>query len=249
MAKKIIALTAITMDGSTQMRARMDDEFIDELAELYKGEHEIPPPKVFWDGEAYWLGDGHHRVSAARKAELKGLEVVVIQGTHKDAILFACSANDDNGLRRTTADKRKAIRTLLEDKLWKTRSDRWLAQTCKVSGSLVASIRESLNAGAGTGTSTRTGADGKEYKPKPKTEKADKSKNGQPEFDHQAFFSSLNALRRSFDKLYRIHGLVSPDGSIKRDADWEAMSRILEGFVEKFESRWLELAKTPFPKQ
>lgn len=248
-AKKVISLSAITMDGSTQMRARMDDEFIDELAELYQGEHEIPPPTVFWDGTAYWLGDGHHRVHGALKAELKGLEVVVINGTHQDAILHACAANDDHGLRRTAADKRKSIKTLLEDKLWRTRSDRWIADTCRSGKDLVATIRKQLSDGGNADASpkTRKTSDGREYTVPEKN--GAKPKPGEEIFPFDKYFDALNTLTRLQDRLYHVHGLVRPDGATNRDAEFEGLRRSLEAYHQSFETRWFQLAKTRFPKQ
>lgn len=253
MAKKVISLSAITTDGSTQMRARTDQEFVDELAEAYKADQtdDPPPPVVFWDGEHYWLGDGHHRVLGAIKAGRKGIEVVVEKGTQDDAILYGCSANDTHGLRRTLADKRKAVKTLLEHKTWKSRSDRWISDQCRVSHTMVGEIRKQLSS---TGNSAsepakRQGKDGRAQKAKKEAKDDGKPKAGQELFDFAAYFTHLNALRRAPDHMYRAFDKVRADGAIARDPAYEGLSRALEAFHGAFEDRWKGLADSPFPKQ
>lgn len=250
MAKKVIQISAITMDGSTQMRARMDDDFIDDLAELYKGEAEIPPPVCFWDGTTYWPGDGHHRILGATKAELKVIEAEIIQGTRQDAVLYACSANDAHGIRRSAADKRKAVRTLLEDKLWKTRSDRWIAHTCRVGHQLVATVREQLLSSGGSSTAStepRISSDGRTITMPEKDD--DAPKVGEEVFNIPQFHNALNTLRKAPDRLYRACGKVRRDNAIDRDADWDAIAKPLEAFLAAFEKRWFELKKEQFPQQ
>jgi hypothetical protein len=54
---------------------------------------------VFWDGEDYWLADGFHRHGAynicmqSMKLPGLGVECDVIEGTRRDAIMYACGTN------------------------------------------------------------------------------------------------------------------------------------------------------------
>jgi len=57
--------------------------------------------------------------------------------------LYSLSANSKHGLRRTNADKRKAVQTLLDDAEWSKWSDREIAKRCAVGYDLVADIRKS----------------------------------------------------------------------------------------------------------
>ena len=68
-----------------------------------------------FDGTDYWLADGFHRFWAAKEAGLTEIYEEIHPGTLRDAILFSLSANSKHGLRRTNADKRKAVQTLLDD--------------------------------------------------------------------------------------------------------------------------------------
>ena len=68
------------------------------------------------------------------------------EGTLRDAILFSFSANGTHGLRRTAADKRKAVMAMLEDIEWQDWSDREIARQCCVSHPFVSAIRKEMGA-------------------------------------------------------------------------------------------------------
>jgi hypothetical protein len=74
---------------------------------------------VFFDGEAYWVADGFHRVYAAHGLVAEGksitMPVALYHGTQRDAMVFACGANARHGKPLSSADKRLAIRRLLVD--------------------------------------------------------------------------------------------------------------------------------------
>ena len=56
-------------DGGAQMRAEMNVDLINEYAEAMLNGAVFPPIDLFYDGADYWLGEGYHRVEAARKIE------------------------------------------------------------------------------------------------------------------------------------------------------------------------------------
>jgi len=105
----------------------------------------FPPIVVFSDGETYWLADGFHRMYAAKKIELVTITADVRQGTRRDAILYSVGANSEHGVRRTTADKRKAVTMLLEDSEWATWADGEIGRRCIVTDRTVANIRKELS--------------------------------------------------------------------------------------------------------
>ncbi len=53
-------------------------------------------------------------------------------------------ANADHGLRRTYADKRRAVEMLLQDEEWRTWSDRAIADQTKTTHPFVGKIRAEL---------------------------------------------------------------------------------------------------------
>jgi hypothetical protein len=69
------------------------------------------------------------------------MEVEVRSGCRRDAVLFGVGANQDHGLQRTNADKRKAFEILLGDEEWQAWSDREIARRVGVGHPLVASVR------------------------------------------------------------------------------------------------------------
>ena len=87
------------------------------------------------------------RLSPRRgERKIKQTEILaeVRAGTSRDAILYAIGANAAHGLRRTQADKRRAVERLLKDPEWSRWSDRKIAEAAKVDHKTVAAIRREL---------------------------------------------------------------------------------------------------------
>ena len=59
-------------------------------------------------------------------------------------MLFSLGVNATHGLRRSNADKRKAVMTLLEDSEWSQWSNREVARRCGVNEKTVRNLRESI---------------------------------------------------------------------------------------------------------
>ena len=103
-------LDLIRLDGETQPRATISEDAIKDYAEeLARGAH-LPPVDVMFDGKNYWLYDGWHRWHATRRAGEKKIRAVVCRGTKADAQWAAYGANVKHGLRRTVADKQRAVK-------------------------------------------------------------------------------------------------------------------------------------------
>lgn len=134
----------LNTSGGTQPRAELSETTIEEYAEAMKRGDKFPPAVVFCDGEDYWLAAGFHRHAAAIKAEQE-LLVEIRQGTRRDAILFSVGENATHGLRRTNADKRRAVETLLRDEEWSKWSDRKIATQCGVSHVFAGTVRGELS--------------------------------------------------------------------------------------------------------
>lgn len=155
-----LPLTQLTADPEIQSRSVTNDDVIAEYSQRYAAGVVLPPVDVFFDGTTYRVADGFHRYAAAQLVRLHELPCVIHNGSRRDAILFATGANATHGLRRTNADKRKAVQTLLKDEEWMQWSDRVIAETCGVSHTFVANIRGELATVASCPAAT-IGADGK----------------------------------------------------------------------------------------
>lgn len=154
----MLPLASIRRDGGTQPRAAIDPTTVEEYALALD---DLPPVDVMHDGTDHWLTDGFHRLAAYAS---KGRELIparVSQGTREDAVWRACAANATHGLRRTTADKHRAIDTAL--RLRPELSDRAIAKHVGVDDHTVARRRRLLSSTAEIPHSTRrVGEDGVE---------------------------------------------------------------------------------------
>lgn len=136
---KKLNLNAIRIDGGTQSRVSLDEGVVADYVECLES---LPPVVVFHDGADHWLADGFHRLHAYRKAGKASIPADIRTGTSREAILFSLGANGTHGLRRSNADKRKAVQTLLTDPEWSEWSDRKIAEACGVSNTFVSNLRK-----------------------------------------------------------------------------------------------------------
>ena len=168
-------LDQITVDYNLQMRA--DGNSSETVLEYAENFDNLPPIKVYCDGDNNFLADGFHRFAAAQQLKKLRVSVEVEKGTKRDALLYALGANRAHGLRRSNADKRRAVETVLADEQWAKWSDRKVAEVAGVSHIFVASIRGQVETVSTSNSQnpvkteeTRIGKDGKEYPAsKPKT--------------------------------------------------------------------------------
>lgn len=166
-----IAIDKIRIDGGTQFRDHTNNAKVQEYAELLaesKGWPFDAPCIVFYDGATYFLVDGFHRYHAANSAKRKKITCQVINGTLREAIKFALSANARHGIYRSNEDKRKAVSFALADEEWSKLSDRAIAEMCGVSHPFVMSMRKEATGNGYQSPSSRTGKDGREYAVKDK---------------------------------------------------------------------------------
>lgn len=140
-----VDIAKIRMDGGTQPRAKLFEEVVADYAEDMKQGAEFPPVVIYYDGEEYWLADGFHRVRAKEAIGAKEVTAEVHLGTQRDAVLHSVGANAAHGLRRTNADKRRAVNRLVRDREWRKWSDREIARRCGVSNSFVGDVRRELS--------------------------------------------------------------------------------------------------------
>jgi len=139
-----LEISKIIATDETQSRCELHSKTIEEYTELMKSGVTLPPVTIYDDGENHYLADGFHRLEAAKKCGLSTINAEVRQGSKSDAILYSVGANATHGLRRTSADKRKAVETVLKNEEWRGWSDNEIAKRCGVSHPFVGNIRKEL---------------------------------------------------------------------------------------------------------
>lgn len=255
----------IRTDGGTQSRAALNQNVVDDYAQVIRDGTDFPPVVVFYDGKKYWLADGFHRVAAYRAAGAVEIGADIRQGDKRDAILFSVGANAEHGLRRTNDDKRRAVMTLLNDAEWSKWSDREIARRAGVSNRFVSDLRASVNGSqmervVQRGGSTFTMDTAKIGKPKP-------SDDEQAEIDRSreetaAQFSPEVQAHRARTEEYRAHAKAAkakPSGEVEalraeieeKDeyiASLEAENADLKRRIAKFDDMVVQYEKGGFDK-
>ena len=155
------ALTSIELDTTIQCRADIDIATVNEYAEHMAEGAVFPPVVLFGTEHKSWIGDGWHRVMAARSLGLAEIEADLRCGGRLDALKYALAANATHGRPRTNKDKRATVAIALRE--WGKLSDRSIAEMCAVSDPFVGALRRALYSTANDLQFARTvGRDGKE---------------------------------------------------------------------------------------
>lgn len=141
-----VLISKIRLDGGTQNRVHLNEEAVSEYADAITEGAQFPPVTVFFDGSDYWLADGFHRYHANGRIGALSIEADVHNGTKRAAILHSVGVNASHGLRRTNADKRKAVETLLNDEEWGQWPQKKIAEACGVSREYVSRVSNELSA-------------------------------------------------------------------------------------------------------
>ncbi len=140
-----LRVSLLLADPRCQARVDFSEDYAEQLADYLVAGGTLPPVVAFRDSaNLYWLADGFHRRHAHEIARRKTILVDVRAGEVRDAQLHAAGANRDHGLRRTNADKRRAVLLLLTDASWTLWPGRRIADHCGISEGLVRTLREQL---------------------------------------------------------------------------------------------------------
>lgn len=247
----MLELSQIRIDGGTQSRVELNQETVAEYAQAFTAGAAFPAVVVFFDGASYWLADGFHRYFGARDAGEAAIDVEILKGTQRDAVLYSLKANATHGLKRTNADKRKAVETLLKDAEWAAWSDRKIAEVCGVAHSFVAATRkpevaakqqENRIASAAKKTqqvesdSTPAAPAPKTVEPTPQAEPQDTPDDDGPGADEMAANAAAEAAdRAAFNKLMDADDkLAEAVAEIKRlNAELAAVKVARDGYMNQ----------------
>lgn len=123
-------------------------EAVEEYAERYKNGEPMDPIQVCGQRHiAFYVVDGHHRYEAMKRAGFglnHEIEVEVVDHRTDPAVIRweAAGSNTSHGIRRTNADKRKAVEMALRD--FPKEGDTKIASHCGVDRTFVYKMRDEL---------------------------------------------------------------------------------------------------------
>jgi hypothetical protein len=141
----LMDIASLTQTPELQGRVGLNNDVVQEYAERMAEGCVFPPVLVFADGNGTaWLVDGYHRTAACERLGRDNVLAEVRTGTHDDALWASCSANKCHGLRRSNADKRRAVERALVHPRSVRLSDRQIGQYCGVHHHTVGRIRREL---------------------------------------------------------------------------------------------------------
>ncbi len=168
---KLLKLDDITILPELQSRENgLNEEVVTEYVERFEplrglgpipgGANEIPYAQaenrydatgmprletVTPDHSTYWLASGFHRFEALERIGCETeIPVEVYEGSMNDAKYISMTANRNHGLRRSNADKRRAVRMALEHEWTYQMSNVAIAELVGVSDRFVATVRREL---------------------------------------------------------------------------------------------------------
>lgn len=139
-----INIHQIRRDGGTQPRGVLDEDHINDLLFALKNGAKFEAVLLYYDGENYWLTDGYHRLAATIRHGKDKIKASVRQGTLQDAQWHSFSVNQHNVLKRSNADKQRAIVGALKHSYGISRSNSEIAQHCGVDEKTVRTWRSQL---------------------------------------------------------------------------------------------------------
>ncbi|MBA3010019.1 MAG: ParB N-terminal domain-containing protein [Proteobacteria bacterium] len=151
----------ILADEGLRPRATTYELTIYEYAEALEKGITLPPIDIYSDGKVYLLADGYYRLEAYKLVKFDSIPAIVHQGGRKEALIHALGSNTEHGVRRTNADKAKAVTMALTDPDIGKTSNNQIALICGTSQPYVGKIRKRLTCNGYKFGTTRTCSDGR----------------------------------------------------------------------------------------
>lgn len=137
-----VSVDAISHDAASQARHTTDAAVAEGYAEAMRDGAEFPPVILFRDADGMLrVGDGWHRITAARLAGMPTIRAEVREGGLRDALACSIAANAHHGLPFSNRDKRRVVGLMLDDPEWSRLADREIARRCGVSQPFVGKLR------------------------------------------------------------------------------------------------------------
>jgi uncharacterized ParB-like nuclease family protein len=139
---RMVRIADLVLDPAVHVRAKTDQKRVEQYSIAYVAGDPLPAVDVFFDGTAYYVANGYHRVPARKKAGFDEILCNIRKGGKREAILFALG--QDRNLPRSNADKVKAATQLLNDPEWRAWSDAVIGRLCDVTPQFIGKLGKKL---------------------------------------------------------------------------------------------------------
>jgi hypothetical protein len=141
---ELVPVDRIKRNPQLMMRVELSQPTIVAYTSALESGATFPPIECTEvDGELL-LTNGFHRLAAHQNAGRAEIQAIITEGDMDDALLAAACSDNYEGLKRTNADKRKAVLALLANKQWSEMSNREIARAANVDKNTVAKYRGQL---------------------------------------------------------------------------------------------------------
>ena len=163
---ELVAINAIRTDLGTQVRAvKLNQDTVELYAVAMRKRAAFPRILLFRDKavDGYILVDGLHRLEAHKRVHPDyPVMAEVFNGTLEEARWFSYAMNANHGLKRTNADKNRAVQLALLHPMAVGKSNCEIADHVGVDEKLVRCVRENLETTSALPKSAkRVGRDGR----------------------------------------------------------------------------------------
>lgn len=242
---KVMNLAALVLEEALQSRVEINEETVSEYAQNIEDGDVFPPVTVFFNSTNYFLADGYHRFFGHQRAGKVSIQCNVINGTRRDAILYSTAANAKHGIRRSYADRRKAVMILLDDFEWSQKSNTEIAKHVGVSVSFVSNLRNSsgkmpdkvqYTTPSGE-TKTKVKASGRPAKPKEEPQ-VQQEEPAQPAADYKAHEELIETLTKENAELTQRLAVSAMEGT---DEEKQAANELITDLTEKLRIAEIEI--------
>jgi hypothetical protein len=141
-----VPIREVIADPRCQSRTGIEPALVHEYAQALRDGAELPPLSVIKTDAGYYLYDGFHRLQAYRAAGKSVVPVNATPGDLWDAIERSCAVNATHGKRRTPADTKRAVETIL--KVMQHRGVKWtqgeIADKCAITQQRVSQMLQEV---------------------------------------------------------------------------------------------------------
>lgn len=117
---------------------------VEQYREVLQSGGELPPIKLIWDGQRYYLADGFHTLEAHKLEGYHTIAAHVYEGNKRDVPVLGAWGNRSHGLAMSAPDRKRAIEMILNEPDHRAWSDRKVARIVGCHPRTVSRVRSDM---------------------------------------------------------------------------------------------------------